>query len=64
MKLFVWEDVLCDYTPGMAIVYAKNEKQAREIMAEKLPSYIADQLPFSQCIVVTQPDAFYVSGGG
>uniref|UniRef100_A0A6M3KB88 Uncharacterized protein n=2 Tax=viral metagenome TaxID=1070528 RepID=A0A6M3KB88_9ZZZZ len=63
MRMYLWEDVLCDYTCGMAVVLAKNEKQAREIMGTKFPSYIRDQLPFSECKVITEPDGFYVYGG-
>jgi hypothetical protein len=34
MKLFVWGDVLKDYTSGMVCVLAKNERQAWEKLYE------------------------------
>ena len=48
MKLFVWKDVLCDFTCGMAIVYAKDEEAAKRLMEEKFPHYVRAQLPFSE----------------
>ncbi len=35
MKLYVWEDVLEDYTSGMICILAKNEKQAMEELYKK-----------------------------
>jgi len=32
MKMYVWEDVLEDYTSGMVCVLARNEKQAWEML--------------------------------
>lgn len=64
MKLFVWQDVLRDYTTGMAVVFAKDEKEARKIMERDFPDYITEQLSFTACEVVTKPKAFYVYGGG
>lgn len=64
LKLYVWEDVLRDCTAGMAVVLARNEQEAREIMKRDLPSYVLDQLPFGGCQVITEPKAFYVYGGG
>jgi len=63
MKLFVWENVLCDYTCGLAVVFAEDETQARELMIEYFPDYVINELPFAKCRVVEQPDAFYVYGG-
>lgn len=35
MKLFVFEDVLEDYTSGMAVVIAKNLSSARQLCFDK-----------------------------
>jgi len=32
LKLYVWENVLEDYTSGMVVVLAKNEKDAWELL--------------------------------
>lgn len=32
LKLYVWEDVLCDYTCGAIIALAHNVKEARQIL--------------------------------
>lgn len=33
--LFVWESVLSDYTEGMVCVFAKNEKEAWDLLETK-----------------------------
>lgn len=53
-----------NWAPGMAVVFAHNEEEAREIMKAKFPEYIIQQLPFGSCKVIKEPDAFYVCGGG
>lgn len=35
MKLFVWEDVLCDWTCGMAFAVAKSVDDARTAIAKR-----------------------------
>jgi hypothetical protein len=32
MKLFVWKDVFCDYTCGIAFAVAKNKEEAIELI--------------------------------
>lgn len=63
LKLYVWEDVLRDYSAGLAVVLAHNEGEAREIMKRDFPEYIAEQLPSYKCQVITEPKGFYVYGG-
>jgi len=36
MKIFVWHDVLCDYTCGYIAVVAENLKEAQNLMKNKL----------------------------
>jgi len=65
MKLFVWTEVLCDHGCGMAIVYAKDEEAAKQLMEKKFPHYVRAQLPFSEVEVFEDEEcAFYVYGGG
>jgi len=64
LKLYVWQNVLRDYSAGLAVVLAHDEDEAREIMKRDFPEYIAEQLPFSNVEVVTEPTGFYVYGGG
>lgn len=32
LKLFVWNDVLSDWTPGIAFALAESEQEAREML--------------------------------
>jgi hypothetical protein len=64
LKLYLWTDVLCDHTCGMAVVLAHNMEEAIEVMKATFPDYITEQLPFTKCRVITAPDAFYNYGGG
>jgi hypothetical protein len=36
LKLYVWEDVLRDYSTGIAFAYAENSVEARKLVLEKL----------------------------
>ena len=36
LRLFVWEDVLRDYSTGIAFAYAENSEQARQLVLKKL----------------------------
>ena len=36
MKLFVWHDVLCDYTCGMVVVITKTEAEAVAVAMRQL----------------------------
>lgn len=36
MKLYVWEDVLTDYTAGIAFALAETEDEARALIWESL----------------------------
>jgi len=67
LKLYVWEDVLTDYTSGtsgIAFALAESIEQAREIIREKgLSDYGMKDLD-SDPLVVEQPEGFYLYGGG
>jgi len=66
MKLYVWEDVLYDYTPGMVVVLAPNLKTARS-MAQKGYTYHAgdfNKQPKVYKVDRKVPVMFGVYGGG
>lgn len=62
MKLFVWENVLWDYSHGLVCVLADDLEQAHTLLAEKYPEY-ADQIPGLPERIVEAPEAFAVHGG-
>ena len=69
LKLFVWENVLTDYTDGMICVLARTESEAIDLLALKDPlafNAITDDSKKSmpKPKVVTEPEAFVVWGGG
>lgn len=36
LKLYIWEDVLCDYTCGVMFALAHNEDEARRLVLKSL----------------------------
>lgn len=65
LKLYVWQNVLADYTPGIMFALAETPKEARRLLMEK------SNLSKSVCQELTQkPEvykhkvAFYLFGGG
>ena len=67
--LYIWEDVLCDYTPGMIVAVARSVEEAREIAAKK-DTYITYDMGFgceSHLIGDWEPGVpqiWYAWGGG
>jgi hypothetical protein len=77
LKLYIWEDVLRDYTPGMVAVLAESEEQAWELIKQKdeVAWYSLLGYPSKEDIAmgcpdairpreITKPEAFTVHGGG
>lgn len=69
LKLYVWEQVLCDYTCGMVCVLAHNEEEAWKLLKEK--DWRAYEMlrginpeDIERPRVVDKPEAFVVWGGG
>ena len=64
MKVFIWENVLTDYTDGMAVAYAETCEQALAMFKD----YIAEQLGAPTKVIDCEKDndayAAYVYGGG
>lgn len=62
LKMYVWEDVLHDYTEGMAVALAENLEHALKLLDKKAGHHL--DLPISKMKVITEPEGFYVYGGG
>ncbi len=63
LKLYVWENVLVDYDPGIMFALAASPEEARRLIIEKCdhvpPGDLAKE---PKCI--TTPEGFVVWGGG
>ncbi len=62
LKLFVWEDVLRDYTSGMMVALAHDVDEARALLRKELD--YSNEMNAEPTHVVENPAAFYVYGGG
>ena len=67
MKLYVWTDVLCDYSAGMAVALAPDLETALAAL-DKNAGYHLD-LPVDKMTAIdlsgeVEPQAWYVYGGG
>ena len=63
LKLFVWRDVLCDYTCGMVCILAYSEEEAIMLAKEELEDYEWKDL-HKKPVIVDKPTVFSVWGGG
>lgn len=68
MKLFVWTDVLCDYSAGMIVALAPDLEKALAMGREEM-SYIAEQMGGKDPEVFdlagdVEPKFWHVWGGG
>ncbi len=69
MKLFVWEDVLADYTSGMVVAIAKDVDEARRVAINTSDTsrWMASELTNDpQVVELDDPKAkaWIVYGGG
>jgi hypothetical protein len=70
LKLFIWKDVLTDYTSGIAFALAVNVEEARKIIFakyEKEEQYLSQTLKAdlaNEPEIVDTKKGFYVWGGG
>lgn len=72
MKLYVWEEVLCDYTCGVIFALANNVDEARELVVKKYASCPGDEWEESSLMspmqeepkVYDASEGFRVRGGG
>lgn len=65
LKLFVWKDVFCDYTCGMAFAIGETKEQAIDAIVN-VSDYEKDELIRSKCeeYPIDKPIGFAVWGGG
>lgn len=64
LKLYVWEDVLRDYTAGMVCILAHSLEEAKEVAEKKFEPYEVEKFFGKPHKIVTEPDGFLVWGGG
>ena len=67
MKLFIWKEVLTDYTDGVVFAIAKNEKQAREIVLQNVNDWEKESVASAMSgapEVHAEPYGFALWGGG
>lgn len=70
LKLFIWKNVLTDYTSGIAFALAENAEEARKIIFakfEKEEQYLSDTLKADlsdEPEMIDTKGGFYVWGGG
>lgn len=62
MKLFVWHNVLTDWTDGVMFAYANNVEEARKMVLQDC-GYVGKDLD-QEPSVYTKPAGFAVWGGG
>lgn len=68
LKLYVWEEVLNDYTAGVMFALAESEEQAKAAIIEKHKALMKFDLEPSYFEgaprVVESPEGFFLYGGG
>jgi hypothetical protein len=64
LKLYVWEDVLADYTSGIAFALARSPEHARKLIIKKMGTDFRASEFEPKPLVVSRPAGFYVYGGG
>lgn len=58
-KLFIWEDVLCDYTCGIAVAMAHDVDEAREVLLDVARNRHWDQSTALGGSIAKKPDKIY-----
>lgn len=64
MKLYLWRDVLCDYSCGMAFAIAESSALAREHLVKETEFYADDFAREPEVHELDEPFAAYSYGGG
>jgi len=66
LSLYVWENVLCDYTCGVMFALAHDAEEARQLIrATEIGSWGAADADLGKSPeVITEPMGFAVYGGG
>ena len=64
LKLYVWEDVLCDYTSGIAFALAENKKMALALLARRLSDVSMEEIRAKKPKIRRTKCAYFTYGGG
>ena len=65
LKLYVWKDVLTDYSSGIAFALAENEEEARQLVIDDVGRNKYCEKEFEkkpECVDTKK--AFHIYGGG
>ena len=65
LKLFLWREVLCDYTDGVMFAIAETVDEARELIIKDYHANSIDDLPELRLEpeIITSPMGFALGGG-
>lgn len=63
LKLYVWHEVLCDYTCGAMFALAESVEEARRLIVETGETIVDEDLEREPTVYET-PVAFAIWGGG
>lgn len=70
MKLFLWTNVLRDYSPGVIFAVAETEEQAKELVMQHEdpegvlpPSFVREEMDRNPPQVIEEPFGFWLWGG-
>lgn len=70
MKLYIWNNVLWDYSAGLAFALANSVEEARALILKKHIEeelYIPDDFPeelLQPPLIIDHAEGFYIHGGG
>jgi len=66
MKLYIWKEVLCDYTCGIAFAMANSLEEAKQVIRDSVDEYycVDDTVFYKEPEVYEIPYGFAIWGGG
>lgn len=64
MKIFIWKEVLYDYSAGMAVAYAETLEEALGLFHDYVAEQLGKPTTVIDCKKDKKPFATYVWGGG
>jgi hypothetical protein len=69
LKLYVWEDVFCDYTCGMAMAIAESKKEAIKLITKNMENWETSKIRELEknepnIHELDEKPSYYVTGGG
>lgn len=64
LKLYVWENVLRDWTSGVMFAFASSPDEARKVILKKSDNSSVREELQQEPRVIDKPEGFIVYGGG